>query len=1127
MKSITINTVIKRLISRVFFIGLQLILLSYYAPKAGYCQNFTFNKVLPPNRISFSHVTGITQDKNGTMWFASNIGLYAYNGYEMISYKSNPMDPNSIAGDILRAICTDNEGNIWIAVQGEGIDKFDPATGIFTHYKPDPNEPESLSSDWVNVMFVDREGVLWIGSGQGLDKLDVRTDKFIHYKNIPKDSTSLSDNEVVAIYENRAGTLWIGTGSVYGDNDNNFEAGGLNKLDKETGTFKRYKHKPENPNSLINNKVSAIFEDSKGTLWIGTAGDGLHTIEMSGEKIIRHPYDPKLPNKLSRPPLIPSNSDDHIRFIVEDFSGAIWIGTSGAGINYYNPETKEITHFESEQDIPGAFTDQTTWAAYVSQDGVLWISTLFGDLYRIDPLQSEIPYIELSSPGVYCFYEDDNGSFWLGSDKIYASENKYENLIQKINLKLHQGTTNYSYVRFIKEDSKGNLLIGGGGGLVILNLDTNDFTHYVHDPENYNTLSNNNITSISEDSKNNLWIGTLSGLNRLNPETGEIKRYWVDEKYTDLFGPNYILNVISDSEDKLWVALGSGKGICILKETTGEFVQYQSSYAAYCLFKDSKGVLWAGTSDGLFYYDVIKNAFARYADQSSFHEITSVSNIIEDDNKNLWIGTGSGLIKINALRTDIKSYGTNFGIYSEILNRNATYKDINGFLYFGDQNGYYKFHPSEISSNAKPPNLVITGFRIEDQGGQSAKGLKDINISQLNEIRLNYNQNTFSFDFAVIDYSSPESNQHFFMLENYDDSWRKANADRRAQFFNIPHGRYIFRVKGTNSYGEWTEKAINIAINPPWWKTMWAYILYSLLIISGIWLFYNFQRKRIIELERAKSQQKELEQAREIEKAYAELKSTQSQLIQSEKMASLGELTAGIAHEIQNPLNFVNNFSEVSAELLDEMEQELKEGDVAEGLAIAGDLRQNLEKITHHGKRADAIVKGMLQHSRSSTGQKQPTDINALADEYLRLSYHGLRAKNKSFNADFKTDFDPDLPKITVVPQDIGRVLLNLINNAFQACYGFSEKPLVMLTTKFTGNHVEIWVADNGPGISDSIKDKIFQPFFTTKPTGQGTGLGLSISYDIIKAHQGEIKIHSNGRHRGTDFIITLPIITE
>jgi two-component system, NtrC family, sensor kinase len=306
---------------------------------------------------------------------------------------------------------------------------------------------------------------------------------------------------------------------------------------------------------------------------------------------------------------------------------------------------------------------------------------------------------------------------------------------------------------------------------------------------------------------------------------------------------------------------------------------------------------------------------------------------------------------------------------------------------------------------------------------------------------------------------------------------------------------------------------------------MWgSLIALSLIAVSMIFLYIQFHNNR---------------------KTLRSLRKTQRQLIMAEKMASLGELTAGIAHEIQNPLNFVNNFSEVTAELVDEMKQELAAGSWQSAGEIAEDIKQNLEKINHHGKRADAIVKGMLQHSRTSSGQKEPADINALCDEYLRLAYHGLRAKDKSFNATMKTDFDESIGNINVIPQDIGRVILNLITNAF---YAVNERnllyhaethnnasltgvpassgiyqPMVTLSTRKTGNRIEISVKDNGNGIPKKILDKIFQPFFTTKPAGQGTGLGLSLSYDIMKAHGGELLVESN-ENEFTVFTISIPV---
>jgi signal transduction histidine kinase len=308
----------------------------------------------------------------------------------------------------------------------------------------------------------------------------------------------------------------------------------------------------------------------------------------------------------------------------------------------------------------------------------------------------------------------------------------------------------------------------------------------------------------------------------------------------------------------------------------------------------------------------------------------------------------------------------------------------------------------------------------------------------------------------------------------------------------------------------------------------------ALLLVGAITFFLyrnNKNKQKANNLLRQQKLQTD-EQRLKAEEALNELKSTQAQLIQSEKMASLGELTAGIAHEIQNPLNFVNNFSEVNSELIEELKGEWsmvngEKKEVAEELI--NDIQQNTEKILHHGKRADAIVKSMLQHSRQSSGKKEPTDINALCDEYLRLSYHGLRAKDKSFNAEIMTDFDPSIGQINAVSQDIGRVLLNLFNNAFyavskrQQAQGKEYEAFVSVSTKKSENRVLITVSDNGDGIPDSIKEKIFQPFFTTKPTGSGTGLGLSLSYDIVKAHAGEISVESE-EGEGCEFVLKLPI---
>ena len=456
------------------------------------------------------------------------------------------------------------------------------------------------------------------------------------------------------------------------------------------------------------------------------------------------------------------------------------------------------------------------------------------------------------------------------------------------------------------------------------------------------------------------------------------------------------------------------------------------------------------------------------------------------------------------------------------------FKSVNGLLFFGDALGYYSFFPDDLKDNTQPL-LNFTSFKLNgNEVFPSGDGVLKEPLWKAKEIRLPYNQNSFSIEFIGINFQSPGEIKYLYMLEKYDEGWHKYGTERQAFYFSVPPGNYIFHVRAMNEDGGLSEKQIRIIVLPPWWKTWWAYTLLVIAFTSAVWGFIYYRSQKLRNENRLLEEKVE-RRTTQLNQSLEELKATQTQLIQSEKMASLGELTAGIAHEIQNPLNFVNNFSEVNVELIAEMKEEIARGDLDEVKALANNIEENEKKIIHHGRRADAIVKGMLQHSRTSTGQKEPTDLNSLADEYLRLSYHGLRAKDKKMNATMNSDFDPAVGKVHLISQDIGRVLLNLFNNAF---YAVTEKklqrpdgfePTVWVSTRKQGNKVVIRIRDNGMGVPGKILDKIFQPFFTTKPAGSGTGLGLSLSYDIIKVHGGELKVETQ-EGEGAEFIITLPL---
>ncbi|MEO8233562.1 MAG: ATP-binding protein [Ignavibacteriota bacterium] len=484
-----------------------------------------------------------------------------------------------------------------------------------------------------------------------------------------------------------------------------------------------------------------------------------------------------------------------------------------------------------------------------------------------------------------------------------------------------------------------------------------------------------------------------------------------------------------------------------------------------------------------------------------------------------------------------------------------------GVIWFGGEGIIVRYDPKVFKNYSIDYHALIRRVTVKDSvifGGAYKNKKEHLLIP-----KIDYSNNNLRFEFAAPYYDGQSATQYQILLDGFDKTWSEWTNETKKDYTNLPEGEYHFRVRAKNLYNHLSSEAVySFKILPPWWRTWWAYVVYILILGLLIFMVDRIQRHRLVKKEReraeiretklrsqavdaenkmlqSENERKELElrKATELKAAYTELKNThenlkatQQQLVTQQKLASLGALTAGIAHEIKNPLNFVNNFSEVSRELLDEMKLEIQNNNLDEVIELIGDLKQNLDKINQHGKRADSIVKGMLLHSRGTSGEKTPTDINDLLDQYVNLAYHGMRAQNKEFNITIEKDYDETLEKINVVPQDISRVFLNIINNA---CYAANEKkkksgnsfvPLLKVSTRKLADKVEIRIGDNGNGIPADHLEKIFQPFFTTKPSGEGTGLGLSLSYDIVtKMHGGELKVETK-EGEGTTFIISLPL---
>ena len=1121
-----------------------------------------------PGGPSGNSVTKIIQDSLGYMWFASQGGLHRYDGTNFLTYLSDPINQNTLNSDYIEDICLDRDGIIWLTHwSGGGITSFNPDKESFTRYTTNPDDPESILPGETSAIIEDAEGNLWIGGRQGVSRLNKATGKFKRYSHDLDDPSSLSDNDVRGLYVDAEGVLWVATGMPWVlDNK-----GGLNRYDVRTDSFERYLHDPNDSTTLSNNKVRAMFEDSQGNFWVGTAGDGLHLFDKENKTFEHHPYDPENPGRFSMPfldGLDTTNTDpwSHITSITEDRDKRLWITAISGGLNVYDPKLGINKHFEAGEE-DGMLRSNFVWQTYQSDDGTIWITTAGegNEVYKVRENKFEFPFhyfdeLTDSLSVLRGILKDPRGATWIAQSppspdlpvmksSLWKINNDLTDITQ-IRLKPQRSSrTISSFLGSISFDHSGQIWVGTTEGYFIGDLEDDTFRKFLPDiapPDHWW------LPPIKQSATGDIWISYWGrGVIRYDPERDEYEFFEHDpDDPKSISGPN-VWSIYEDNEGNIWVGGGSpGPSIDTplfldrynpSSKSFEPFITKPLPFGMVCyMTTDTMGNLWfSDWNYGLYKLNPNTRELKQYTSGNSLLPGSRLQSIIHHPGGNIWIATDYEIVEFDPINETFSIYDGRHGVRPNVGSTSTGALTEEGDILFVRYNGFHAFNPDDLLREPKstPPDIRITGFKLMDDNmvsgatGQSGNLLKEP-IWKTNRIELERGENTFAFAVACFDFNESESNILQFMLEGYDRGWRGDVREGETPFYiNVSPGTYTFRLRGANGLGVWNTEGIRleIIIHPPWWQSWWAYTSYGLMFIGGVFGTHKIQRRRLLVKERERAQQKELMQAREIEKAYNKLKETQQQLIHSEKMASLGELTAGIAHEIQNPLNFVNNFSEVNSELIQEMKEEIKKGNLDEARSIANDIDENEKKIIYHGKRADSIVKGMLQHSRSNDGKKQPTDLNALSDEYVRLAYHGLRAKDKSFNASIETDFDKKLEKVNIVPQEIGRVLLNLLTNAFhavkerKASEAEGYEPTVWVKTEKTPDGVQISVHDNGGGIPEPLRDKIFQPFFTTKPTGEGTGLGLSMSYDIVtKGHGGKMEMQSE-IGKGTGFMVNLP----
>jgi ligand-binding sensor domain-containing protein/serine phosphatase RsbU (regulator of sigma subunit) len=639
----------------------------------------------------------------------------------------------------------------------------------------------------------DNNGILWIATSDGLNQFDPQTEIFTIHKNDPANPHSLSHSLVRTVYIDRAGTLWVGTEN------------GLNKHDPQTETFTRYLNHPQDSRSLSDNIINAILEDRSGSFWVGTSRGGLNRFDRQTGTFIRHMNDPYVSTSLSY---------NDVRWILEDRSGVIWVATRGGGVNKFTPTSKSFGYIASDPNNPHSLSNNDVRAICRDQAGIVWIGAKGGGLNKYDSRNGTFTNFQhdpddpgsLSHNDVYAIYKDPSGVLWLGTSG--GGLNKFDPLTGSV------------------------------------------LAHYQHDPDDPTTLSSPDVHLIYPGQSGKLWLGTKGGgLNLFDPQTETFTRYQHDPDNPASLGNNDVYDIHQDSSGAFWVATYGG-GLNKFDPQTGQFTRYQNNPAVptslssddvYTIYEDPSGAFWIGTANGgLNKFDPETEEFAHFTQADGLYSDV-VYGILGDEQGYLWLSTSKGLSKFDPRSNTFINYDASDGLESVVYNEGAYHRSDNE-MFFGGINGLVRFYPEQITDNPHPPPVVLTALTRPDK-----EMLLSRVFNQLAEIELSHADDTFTFEFAALDYTNPAKNQYAYMLEGFDTDWIEAGSRRFATYTNLDPGAYTFRVKAANNAGIWNEDGVSIrlTVTPPFWQTWWFRVLAGLVLLGLAFAAYKLRIRSI------------------------------------------------------------------------------------------------------------------------------------------------------------------------------------------------------------------------------------------------------------------------------------------
>ncbi|WP_237852462.1 sensor histidine kinase [Rhodohalobacter sulfatireducens] len=1135
-----------------FLLTLALILI-IPASLLGQGNSYQFKHLTPADGLASTTVVDITQDQYGFIWIGSQDGVSRFDGESFNHFRPDPGDSLSISSLDAQYLAADNRGGVWITITDQGLDYYDPEIEGFRKYRASDGLPAGQRFTEVSI---DNSGNVWAATDSSVYRLNSDTDRFSREEGQQIGSTyrikAYNNGELIYFHQAPTGELLIGRRDTSGE----YTYENVTRRLNPSGSHPYRMH---------------VFSDENGTEWL-----------VNESHIARKPVESQDWEIL---PVRNRACLDNLREALFDKEGLLWVKNQEV-LCRINPETGRADEFRHNPEDPTSILPVRSGEdsrMYIDRQGVLWIARYASGISRIDLYSGGFQlyniFNQLPTNDVISVLEAGDGTFWVGTRML---GNSLLRLNQNGSVVARYGTSyfdapngrtvasqlSHPHVMALAESQDGSIWAGTGssttifGGLNRIRPGSSTITRFKHEQEDPNSLPNNNIQAIETDGSDRVWfLSSTDNIHWINPRNEQITE--VELPDSAIVDKNRTQFLYEDSNENIWIFKEGQKHPLYLNHENMEVIpivlqlpdgtplidqigEYRS------IHETDSGEYWIGTNSGFGKFDPLNGQLSVFYTEQNLDLTTSeISSIQSDEQGNVWLSTIDGIVKFNPITEEISHFGYDHGLQGNIFNPTVSDLGSSGLIYFGGAGGLNVFDPQDIRPNPFPPDLVFRDLYLDGTLVDPAEGIAiEGPLLTAQQITIPPSVTTITIEFSALHFASPNRNQYRYMLEGFDTDWKSGGTISSATYTNLPPGEYDFKLMASNRDGIWSNGDDQIKILrvlPPWYRTWLAYGFYFLIFAIGMFIVDRVQRRRLIRRERERTRERELAQAKEIEKAYHDLEKahskletahenlrrTQDQLVQQEKLASLGQLTAGIAHEIKNPLNFVNNFSEISVEMVEEAQDEVaklkEQSEAREELEyILKDIHGSLSKINEHGKRADSIVQSMLMHSRTGSGKMEPTDLNKLVKEAANLSFHGMKATENSYDVDLDFDLNENVGEIPVIAEDFSRVILNICNNAFDAMHekvknldGQEEYlPKLTVRTIKKGKKVSIDIEDNGPGIPEDLKAKILQPFFTTKKGTQGTGLGLSITNDIINAHGGQIDIESEPG--STCFTITL-----